>query len=58
MYDDGYFNQLEHASVQRFLMSYQADRNETTYYDHNAHVMYAAQDQQYVDIEMIIKVPH
>jgi hypothetical protein len=44
--------------MQRFLMRYQTDRNETTYYEHNSQIMYAAADQQYVDVNMIIKIPY
>ena len=39
-------------------MNYQTERNETTYYEHKSHVMYGAQDQQYVDVNMVIKIPH
>ena len=39
-------------------MNYQTERNETTYYEHRSHVMYGAPDQQYVDVNMIIKIPY
>ena len=58
VYDDGYFDNIEHMSIQRFLMNYQTERNETTHYEHKSHVMYGAQDQQYVDVNMVIKIPH
>jgi len=58
VYDDGYFDKIEHMSIQRFLMNYQTERNETTYYEHTSHVMYGAPDQQFVDVNMVIKIPY
>lgn len=58
VYDDNYFDKIEHMSMQRFLMNYQTERNETTYYEHTSQIMYGAPDQQYVDVKMIIKIPY
>ena len=33
IYDDDYFDQIETMSVQKFLLDYKTNRNETTHYD-------------------------
>lgn len=57
LYDDDYFDTLEHQNVQYFLERYLMERNETLHYDYVDSVMYGPKDQSYIDIQMVIKVP-
>ena len=57
LYDDEYFDKLEHTNVQQFLLEYHTLRNETTHFKYRQNVQYVAQEQIYVDIEIILIVP-
>lgn len=57
VYDDNYFDHLEHMNMINFLAEYMTERNETLHYDYRHTVSYGPLDQSYVDINMIFEVP-
>ena len=44
LYDDEYFDQLEHTNMQQFLLDYHTNRNETTHFKYRQNVQYAEQE--------------
>lgn len=58
VYDDDFFDTLEHTNIRTFLETYLTERNETLHYDYKQTVSYGPADQSYVDVNMVFRIPN
>ena len=57
LYYENFFKTLEYKSFKEFIAAYQNDRNESTVYKYQSYYSYASLEENYVDIEAVIKIP-